>query len=75
VHACGGAEGSTGALIEGYQLKSMNGFAEMPWHSLQDKVYFDRSPQDGRIRLLPKEDPNSTKLLRQLVYPLDRKWR
>ena len=59
-----------GAVLEGYQLKSLVGFAENRFSP--DRIYFDKDLADGRIRL--KVRPNATNVASfdSDVYPLDR---
>ena len=65
--------GRAGLVIEGYQLKSMNGFYDTNWDALMDKVEFKKSEEDGRIRITPLEGGLSNKsAVRKYVYPLDR---
>lgn len=48
--------GRAGSVLEGYQLKSMNGFYDTRWDELIDHVEFQRvEDRDGvsRIRLAP----------------------
>ena len=63
----------TGAVIEGYQLKSQNGFYDTNWAALMDKVEFQKSEEDGRIRIVPIEGGLANKsAVRKYVYPLNR---
>jgi thioredoxin reductase len=65
--------GRAGSVIEGYQLKSMNGFYDTNWDALMDKVEFQKSDEDGRIRIVPVEGGLANKTaVRKYVYPLNR---
>ena len=65
--------GRAGSVIEGYQLKSMNGFYDTNWAHIMDKVEFQKSLEDGRIRLVPLEGGLANKTaVRKYVYPLNR---
>lgn len=50
--------GRAGSVLEGYQLKSMNGFYDTQWNQLIDYVEFKQVEDDDgvkRIRLAPLE--------------------
>ena len=64
---------NVGSVLEGYQLKSLVGFAEKNFSSLEDRILFEKDPQDGRIRI--KTTSGAKKFSSEFdrnVYPLDR---
>jgi thioredoxin reductase len=60
-----------GAVIEGYQLKSLVGFAEKDYERLEEVIYFEKDAKTGRIRL-QMFDNSSRSVNNGAVYPLDR---
>ena len=63
------------AVIEGYQLKSLVGFAEKNFTDLSAEIYFDKDRNDNRITLRMLDgSARFTEGFDASVYPLDRRY-
>jgi thioredoxin reductase len=62
--------GNRGAVLEGYQLKSLNGLLERKYDLMEDMISLQKDPITGRIRLRPTL--NGSNAFHTFVYPLDR---
>ena len=60
---------AVGAVIEGYQLKSLNGLLERSFDKMEDLIYFSNDTQGRKI---VKAYDDSPEAWRTLVYPMDR---
>jgi thioredoxin reductase len=64
-----------GAVVEGYQLKSLVGFAEKNFSDLASQAYFDKDPTDNRITLKMLDGSTRfTEAYDASIYPLDRRY-
>ena len=60
-------------MLEGYQLKSLVGFAEKNYTNLEDQLFFEKDPTDGRVRIQRVDGGKKfSGAFDTTVYPLDR---
>ena len=60
-----------GAVIEGYQLKSLNGLLERKFERMEDMIYFEKN-EKGRVSI--KAYDNSSNAYHTFVAPIDRSY-